>query len=102
MVAQPLSVVGRGLISAAVNSSALNSSVNNLGVDEGGQVRMKNKHLIQTYFFVCTPHPESQVTPEQRVSLDGGGPHMRVQEEHWCPGHSTSASGRWPVPSPGP
>ena len=44
MVAQPLPVVGHGFISAAVNSSALNISVNNLGVDEGGQVRIKNKH----------------------------------------------------------
>ena len=44
MVAQPLPVVGHGLISAAVNSSALNISVNNLGVDEGGQVRIKNKY----------------------------------------------------------
>lgn len=29
--------------------------------------------MIQTYLFVCTPPPESQITPEQRVSLDGGG-----------------------------
>lgn len=59
MVAQPLPVeeVGHGLISAAVNSSALNISVNNLGVDEGGQVRIKNKHLIQNYLFVSNPPP---------------------------------------------
>lgn len=104
MVAQPLPVeeVGHGLISAAVNSSALNISVNNLGVDEGGQVRIKNKHLIQNYLFVShPPRPESQITPEQGVSLDGGGPHL-VQEEHWCPGHSPSTSGRRPVPPPGP
>ena len=67
MVAQPLPVVGHGLISAAINSSALNISVNNLGVDEGGQVRIKNKHLIQNYLFVSPP-TQNPRSPQSRGS----------------------------------
>lgn len=79
MVAQPLPVVGHGLISAAINSSALNISVNNLGVDEGGQVRIKNKHLIQNYLFVSPPpripdHPRAGgLTRWWGSSLEGAG-----------------------------